>query len=361
MSNICFILYDFSQQGGAERAAAKLMNELCQQHQITLISAFNKFSPSYQIDKRVSVIKVVNGDGHILKNIRRIANCIRKTIREKHIDYVLSIDVATALMGVVGTLGTRAKLIVCDRSSCFNEDMYSHKNLRLYAWLGVHACYKYQVMTKEGKRGVVEKYHINPRKVVVIPNWIDRNAVRNNDYQFANNKIISVGRATPEKNYETLIKIAKEIKPKAEGWEWHIYGNFDTPYGQTLLKKIKEEQLDNFLIHKGVSNHIYDLYANYSMFVLTSRFEGMPNVLLEARGSKLPVLAFDCKTGPSELIDDGVNGYLVPLNDIELMSERILSLINDQKLSEKLSSHSYDGMENYSKGSIMKKWNKLLV
>lgn len=360
-SNICFLIYDFSSTGGAERASAKLMNELSHEHDITVISFFNKYSEiSYQINQNIRVYKLFEGQEHILKNIRFIVNTIRKIIKKHEIDCVLSVDVATALMGVLGTRFTNTRLIVCDRSSCYNENMYSMKNLRAYAWLGIHFSYYYQVMTEEGKKGCLDKYHVNPKKIVVIPNWLDSNAIRNVNYCHKNKKIVSVGRATAEKNYEELINIAKRIKPDCPDWEWHIWGNFDNEYGKSLLNRIEQENLNDFLIYKGVTNSIFDVYENYSLFVLTSRFEGMPNVLLEAMGSHLPVIAYDCKTGPSELISDGVNGFLVPLDETDTMCKRILRIVRNKELSEQLSSHSWDGLKKFSKANVMKRWKKIL-
>lgn len=231
--------------------------------------------------------------------------------------------------------------------------------LRLYGWLGVHACDVYQVMTEAGKIGCLERYHINNKKVKVIPNWIDEKAIRDLPYIHGNKKIITVGRAAPEKNYECLIDIAEKIKSYAVGWQWHIWGNFESEYGQELLNEIKRRKLDDFLIHKGVTKNIYDEYGKYSMYVMTSRFEGMPNVLLEARGSKLPIIAFDCKTGPSELITDGENGFLIPLDNNDMMIEKIKMVIDDQMLAEKMSANWDLDMDRYYKSNVMKKWAQL--
>ena len=361
MNNICFIVYDFTKKGGAERASAKLANELVDNFAISFISVFNEYSENaYELNKNIHFFKVLNTKGRIFKNVFFITKGIRKIIKKQNIDIVISIDVATAFISVVSTRFFRIKLIVCDRSSCYNKMMYSKLALKVYAWFGIHMSDIYQVMTEEGKRGCLEKYHIKSKKIVVIPNWIDEKAITNKVYCHNNKKIISVGRATQEKNYEELINIAEKIKPHCEGWEWHIWGRFDNDYGQEILKKIKDEGMDDFIVYKGVTDSIFDVYKNYSLFVMTSQYEGMPNVMLEAKGSKLPLVAYDCKTGPSELIMDGKNGFLVPLNNVELMSEKIWSLINNRELAESFSSNWDYGIERYIKSNVMKKWNEIL-
>lgn len=360
MANIFFLIYDFTKMGGAERASAKLMNELVKSHKVSMISVFNKYRDfGYALDNRIQTSRIINGEASISKTIAKTSKFVRDYIKREECDYLLAIDVATALIGVLGSFMTKAKLIFCDRSSVYNEDMYTKKNLRLYGWLGIHICNIYQVMTEEGKKGCIERYHIRKDKVKVIPNWIDENAIKNISYAHSNKKIITVGRATPEKNYECLIDIAERIKPYAKGWEWHIWGNFENEYGQELLNEIKKRKLDDFLIYRGVTKNIYDEYSKYSIYVMTSRFEGMPNVLLEARGSKLPIIAFDCKTGPSELIADGENGFLIPLDDEDMMLEKIKRLMDDQNIAEKMSANWDLNMDRYYKPNVMKKWEKL--
>lgn len=361
MSNICFVIYDFTKKGGAERATAKLSNELVGIHNVTIISVFNDYSDlAYELDRNVEVEKIFDSSEHILRNITPITRKIVNVLNRNEIDVVLSIDIATALMAVLAAKIKRVKLIVCDRSSCYNKTMYSKLNLRIYAWLGIHMADIYQVMTEDGRKGCIEKYRVNASKIVVIPNWIDEKAIVNCNYSYCNKKIISVGRATPEKNYEELIKIAKKIKKYCPGWEWHIWGDFTSEYGKQLLEMIHDNELGDFLIHKGTTDRIYDVYQNYSFFVITSQFEGMPNVILEAQGSKLPVIAYDCKTGPAELVHNEKNGFLIPLNNTSQMCDAIRRLVEEKNLAEKLSSYSNINYKKYSKKTVLMKWDKIL-
>lgn len=361
MNNICFIVYDYTQKGGAERTTSKLAHEFSNYHNVSVISVFNSHRDyAYEKDKRMKYYKIIESKGSITQNIIKITKKIRKIIKENQIDITIAVDMATAFMAVMGTAYTNSKLVVCDRSSCFNETMYQHLAVKFYAWTGVRFSDIVQVMTKEGKKGLIHKYRLKTDKFVVIPNWIDEKSITNYPYNYDQHKIISVGRATPEKNYEELINIAEQVKLYANGWEWHIWGDFESEYGRRILDEIKKRKLDSFLIYKGTTNNIYDEYHKYSFFVLTSKFEGMPNVLLEAQGSKLPIIAYDCKTGPSELIKNGVNGYLIKLNDTDKMKEKILELINSKKQAEEISKHSNLNYKTFSKENILAKWNKLL-
>lgn len=361
MQRICFILYDYTQTGGAERATSKLLRELLPDYTISLISVFNSHTADpYETIDGIKYYKIIQSKGSIPGNIIKITKEIRRILRKDKIDIAIAVDMATAFMAVMGTRHTGAKLIVCDRSSIFNETMYAHAALRFYTWTGVKFSDAIQVMTNEGKRGLIQKYKIEDSKVSVIPNWIDERAITDYSYSFNQKRIVSVGRAAPEKNYEELLKVAEKIKPELKGWEWHIWGDFNSRYGRELMEEVKRRQLNDFVILKGTTNHIYDEYHKYSFFVLTSKYEGMPNVILEAQGSKLPTIAYNCKTGPSELIEDGVNGFLIPLNDTAGMADAILKLAGSEKLAGDLSAHSDMNYIRFSKASVIQLWKELL-
>lgn len=361
MKSICLIIYDFTKKGGAERASAKLANELVKHYKVTIISVFNELhSDAYEINDNIEIERIIKGKGSILKNLICIERAIRKVIKNNCIDIIISVDIATALISVLAAKASCKRLIICDRSSCYNQNMYDKLSMRIYAWVGVHFCDRLQVMTEDGRNGWLEKYRIKKDKILVIPNWIDKDAITNTKYDFSNKRIITVGRATPEKNYEELIRIASKIAPNCGEWKWHIWGDFSSAYGRKLQKEITDKKLNDFLVLKGISSSIYSEYPKYSFFVLTSQFEGMPNVLLEAQGSKLPTIAYDCKTGPSELIKNGVNGFLIKLNNTEEMVANIKELMTNEMLAIKFSAHSDINYDKYSKETVLNLWIKLI-
>jgi len=361
VNSICIFSYDFTQMGGAERASANLANELVKSNKVVLISLCNKAkSFAYKLDDRIKTYRIVEGERSLSAIILKSVIAFRKILQKESIASVVCMDTITPLVVFIGSSFTNIKFIACERTY-YNRPIYDEILVyKIGAWIRAHKSDIVQVLTEENRRGLAEKYGIPLNKIVTIPNWINENAIRGNAYNHNMKRIISVGRASPEKNYEGLIEVAKKIKPRVTGWEWHIWGRFDNDYGQEILKKIKDEGMDDFIVYKGVTDSIFDVYKNYSLFVMTSQYEGMPNVMLEAKGSKLPLVAYDCKTGPSELIMDGKNGFLVPLNNVELMSEKIWSLINNRELAESFSSNWDYGIERYIKSNVMKKWNEIL-
>lgn len=157
-------------------------------------------------------------------------------------------------------------------------------------------------------------------KIHQIYNLTDFSEVRK-QYNFKSKKIISCGYLAHIKGFDLLVKVAKQVFEKHSDWVWDIYG--EGTDRQKLQKLIEDYSLQNHVFLKGYASNINELYGKYSFFVLTSRAEGMGMVLIEAQKSGLPTVSFDIKCGPSDVISDGVNGYLIEPFNIGDMSEKI--------------------------------------
>jgi glycosyltransferase involved in cell wall biosynthesis len=104
---------------------------------------------------------------------------------------------------------------------------------------------------------------------------------------------------------------------------------------------------------------VADYYRQASLYLMTSRYEGLPMVLIEAMSFGLPLVAYDCKTGPAELIDDGVNGYLVPDDDAAAFSEGVIKLMLDPGLREHFSIAALEKSRRFSPERIYPQWQQL--
>ena len=107
---------------------------------------------------------------------------------------------------------------------------------------------------------------------------------------------------------------------------------------------------------RGIEN----IYPNHGIYVMTSRYEGLPLVLLEAKQYGLPIVSFNCPTGPSEIVLDGKNGYLIDNFDTEEMSNKICELIESEELRENFSGNSMNDTEKFSKEKILQQWIQLI-
>ena len=126
-----------------------------------------------------------------------------------------------------------------------------------------------------------------------------------------------------------------------------------------MQKRIDEEGLGEFLTLKGACRDIHEVYPEYSIFALTSRYEGLSMVLLEAYSHRLPLISFDCDCGPSEIVREGENGFLVPCFDCDDYAEKLVSLMNDEELRRWFSEHCRLPLAEFDVDYVLDQWERL--
>lgn len=172
---------------------------------------------------------------------------------------------------------------------------------------------------------------------------------------------IAVGRLEHQKGYDILIEIFhrfKKILPSTNNNN-KIYLVGDGSDKNKLENLIQKYNLTHDIILSGATKNVQQYYAASKVFLLTSRWEGMPVVIDEAFYFGLPVIAFDCETGPREMIDDGVNGFLIPMNDIDGFVEKMVLLSQDDQLLSQLSANCTKAVTQRSDQAILEKWQNL--
>lgn len=175
----------------------------------------------------------------------------------------------------------------------------------------------------------------------------------------ASKDALAVGRLANQKGFDYLIDAWKTVYEKHPDWKLHIYGEGELK--NNLAKQIQANQLENIVfLHEPIKN-IEKIYEQSSLFVLSSRFEGFVLSLLEAMSCGLPVVSFDCKFGPTQLIENGKNGFLVPLPDTKKLAEQIIKVLDDEELRKSMGKAAKLTSQAYSVPAIMQKWNELLL
>jgi GalNAc-alpha-(1->4)-GalNAc-alpha-(1->3)-diNAcBac-PP-undecaprenol alpha-1,4-N-acetyl-D-galactosaminyltransferase len=156
--------------------------------------------------------------------------------------------------------------------------------------------------------------------------------------------IITVGRLDSGKNHCELIDIYNDIG----NFSWKLIIVGEGTLRKELEKKIEKLHLKEYITLVGASNDV-DYWLNKAdIFAYTSLHEGFPNALNEAMAIPLPCIAYDCPAGPSEMIIDGVNGFLIPLNEKQIFIEKLKLLMNDNELRDKLKSESFLVRKKYN-------------
>jgi len=223
---------------------------------------------------------------------------------------------------------------------------------------------KIVVLTDEMKKYVSPKKYGNS-KIFVIPNMIDKKRIISkitktplHDLMHEKDEIviINIGRLVYQKGHDILIKAFSKLLEEYSNIRLIIIGDgVRKKYLEKLANEIAPGKV-NFLGNK-VNPYKYLYYSD--IFVLSSIYEGFPNVILESFCCKTPVISFDCPTGPSEIIENFKTGLLVDSYSISQLSNRIELLIKNRKLRKFLANNAFSAVEKYSMDNIGSKYIKL--
>ncbi|NDV65182.1 glycosyltransferase family 4 protein [Bacteroides sp. 224] len=190
------------------------------------------------------------------------------------------------------------------------------------------------------------------KRIAIIPNSLP---FYPDESSSTNNKTaISIGRLNEQKGFDRLIEAWELVYKKHPDWNIHIYGEGELK--DKLETLIHEKQLGNvFFIEKAVNN-ITDKYLNSSIYVMSSRFEGFGMVLIEAMACGVPCVSFDCPHGPSDIIKDKEDGFLVKNGDTTELAHKICTLIEDAELRKTMGGKAKQNIKRYSVDIVMKQW-----
>jgi glycosyltransferase involved in cell wall biosynthesis len=195
-----------------------------------------------------------------------------------------------------------------------------------------------------------------PTRIDVIPNSVSRLDGPPGDVDAP--CVFSAGRFAPQKGYDLLIPAYGMIAARHPGWRLRICG--DGPLRQSLAQLVEEHALADVVELAPPARNVGAEMARASIFVLSSRFEGFPLVLLEAMSKRVAVVAFDCPTGPSDVIEDGRNGLLVPLEDVDGLAMAIDRLMGDRGLRDRLAAAAAETAREFRIEAVGPRWHTLL-
>jgi glycosyltransferase involved in cell wall biosynthesis len=170
--------------------------------------------------------------------------------------------------------------------------------------------------------------------------------------------ILAAGRLTNQKGFDLLLEAFAQVSAQHPDWQLRICGSGSD--GERLRAHAARLGLAARVSLPGRVGALGDEMAAASMFVLSSRFEGFPLVLLEAMQKGLPVVSFDCPTGPREVVEDGRNGILVPPEDIDALARGMRALVEDADLRRRYGREGARTAAGYRMEVIGPRWNRLI-
>ena len=172
-----------------------------------------------------------------------------------------------------------------------------------------------------------------------------------------NKKVIAIGRYTYQKGFERLIEAWNILSPGFPGWKLDIIGNGEER--DKLQDLIHAYHLDGQVTLVSPTKSIDKVYLDASVLVMSSRYEGLPMVLLEAQAFGLPIVSFACKCGPKDIVANGETGFLVEENDIEGLARQLVKVMKDKNLRKQMGRKAKEASLRYAEDAVMAKWTAL--
>lgn len=348
---ICFFEGDMSRPGGTERMTAWLANALSRRADVSVVSlrqASDELFFPLEEAVRYAVVPAQTGKLGIVKQIR----WFRRYIQKNCIDWVVNVDVGMGFYGILAARGTGARVITWEHGNYFNN-----WGSRLFPYMRRYAAKHSDavvVLTQRDRDNYIR--HIpGCAPVQVIPNPVTPCEPA---FDPRSRTILSIGHLVPNKGFHRAVEIAAMILKDRPEWRWVICG--EGPERRNLEAMIRAEGLQDSVLLPGLVKDLKEVYRKAAMLVMTSDLEGLPMVLLEGKAHGLPLAAFDIMTGPSEIIRDGADGFLIEPFCLETMARKISELMDCEQLRVRMSGNALWDLERFSEESVLHAWESLL-
>ena len=347
---VLFVIHDAHGWAGTERVTNLIANGLSAYFEVEVLSLCPPHHDSgypYTPDVKLSYLPLQGGIRHILgANVH-----ILRFVRQEAPDVIILSgvgEIKNFLLVAPLQRRHRPALIAWEH---FNATYAAkHPSRRIAArWCDL-------VVTLTQKDAETWHRVLRPRNVVGIPNPVP--AFPEHASRLDTKRILALGRLETQKRFDLLIDAFAVFARAHPEWSLRIRGS-GSKEAELRSKRAAYGLEDNVQILPPTQN-VAEEYAGASMYVISSEYEGFPMTLVEAMAAGLPCVSFDCPEGPSEIIEDGHNGFLVPLYDVAALAERMGRLTDDASLRRQMGAEARQDIRRYDIGSIIERWSTVL-
>lgn len=299
----------------------------------------------------------INVSGNLFQYISQYVTGIRKLVSEIKPDIILVCDDGWKAFFLPKILGKKIPIIYERHVSKLVEVSENQSIIKRMVTKG-----KFKLMdflAKDFTRFIVltdgNKNEWKLTNLQVIPNPLPFYPTEKSSLE--NKKVIAVGKQSYQKSYDRLLKSWSLIDKEFQDWELHIYGKFDENLG--LEQLAKELNIEKQVFFHLPEKNIEEKYAESSIFVLSSRYEGFGMVLIEAMSFGIPCVSFNCPYGPSDIIKNNEDGFLAENGNEKELAEKLQKLMKDENLRLQMGNKARENMQRFLPENVVKQWDEL--
>lgn len=358
---VCFFIHNISNSGGTERVTTLIANQLSRNdYSVRIISMFSDDNQAcFELDKAVTIHTLFEQRVRGLFSFPLVFWRLRKKLRQTSADVIINVDSILAFYSIpVSRLpGRRIRNVSWEH---FNYRITLGKTLRSVART-MAAKYGDDVVTLTARdKTLWQKAHANLRRVVAIANPAPKTTQRVDGQRHNSKVVVAVGRFTPQKGFDLLIQAFDRVRRARTDWVLQIVG--DGEDRDALAASIETLSLTEWITLVPATSDIGSVYRAAGVYVMSSRFEGLPMVLLEAASAGLPIVAFDCDTGPAEIVTPEL-GWLCEADNPDALASTLLvamETFEDPSAYQRMSRAASARAEHFDIDRITLKWIELL-
>ena len=350
--------------GGAERVAADLSAHWAAAGwQVMLVTQADASGDAYALHPAVrrEILHTEGAGGGlrgVLANVRRV-RALRRVLRSFRPDIVLGMMTTASVLSVLACAGLSCRVIATEHTHPPSQTLSGFwQRLRRLTYPRAARV----VALTRGTADWLDR-HVPGCRLAVIPNPVHFPLPRAEPVLApvagaGRKRLLAVGRLHADKGFDLLIQAYARLASSHPGWDLVILGEGDER--RALEAQVREAGLQERVFMPGRAGNVGDWYESADLYVLTSRFEGLSNTLLESMASGLAAVAFDCDTGPREIVRDGVDGVLVrPNGDVPALVAALDALMRDDAGRARMAQAAIDVRERFSAARVLQKWQEL--
>ena len=353
---IAIVFDDCMRLGGVERVINNLSNYFSSEYNYTIeVINYNMNSKKqnfvYNPEIKITDLTIKNTKKNFVSkfiNKIKLRNKLKKYLKENKYDIILCMAALSNISVAQVRKDIGAKVIGTEHVPYDGHSLKTKIKRRIF-YKNLDALV---VLTQEDYDKNAKYF----KNVSIIYNSIP-DTFRYENYNVESKKILAAGRLTEGKGFDILIKCTREAFEKYPDWNLEILGEGEKK--KELGSLIEKYNLSKNITIKNFIDNMEEVMKEYSFFVMTSKYEGFGLVLVEAQATGLPVISFDCKSGPKEIINNNIDGVLVKAENENEMPKAIVSMIEDKEFRKKLSKNAVINSERFRNEKIGNEWKEL--
>lgn len=345
------------EQGGAERVVTNLAGQFAAEGYEVLIATEWFGENEFQIDGRIRRVHVGLTEADKQKSrpvqiVRRVTH-LRRFLKEEKPDILIAFAQKANYRALMASLGSKLPVIISIRTDPVGHyDSLADKIQIPLLFPRAAGC----VFQTEGQRAFFSKGIQRRSRIILNP--INDKYIGVPEPEKRTKTVVQSGRLVDFKNQLMLIRAFVRVHEKHPEYDLKIYGGDSLDGTKELLENlIAEKKAEGYVSLMGPSDQLEKVLTDAAVYAFSSDWEGLPNALLEAMALGLPVVATDCPCGgPRTVIQDGVNGLLIPIKDEEALYRGICRLIEDPDYAEQLGRNARKIAETANGKAIFEQW-----